>query len=161
MFEKVSVTDESSQHQTDKLVCIMCKRWCKNSLHVGITCKPCDEYTAAGTKMDRSFSNLKIVLSKHLISDAHQTSLTTEKNNELAKSKVKDGILKSMRHWAYFTLKSGLSLEQFPSLLATANVCGLELGDINHSRLFITQFLELIDIELVKKLHTGLKNKTM
>ena len=56
-----------------------------------------------------------------------------------------------MRNLAYFTIKSNLSFENFLSLLATVDFCGLNLGDINHSRTFITQFIELVDIELVKK----------
>ena len=56
-----------------------------------------------------------------------------------------------MRHISYFVLKSNLPFEQFPSLLATANCCGLELGDLNHSRYFIVKFLEVVNEELIKK----------
>ena len=56
-----------------------------------------------------------------------------------------------MRHLAYFTLHSNLPFEQFSTLLATVNKCGLNLGDINHTKEFIVPFLDLVNEELLKK----------
>ena len=66
-------------------------------------------------------------------------------------SSVKENIFQNMRHISYFVLKSNLPFEQFPCLLATANCCGLELGDLNHSCHFITKFLEVVNEELLMK----------
>ena len=64
-----------------------------------------------------------------------------------------------MRHLAYFTVKSNLPLEQFETFLATSHSCGLELGNINHSRLFVTKFLSLVDTQLISKTLSWFKDQ--
>ena len=101
--------------------------------------------------MEKWFTNVKQKLAQHLMTDSHNKAVSQEMKDAAETLKVKDQIFQSMRQLAYFGIKSNLPLDQFSSLLATVNTCGLDLGDINHSRTFITKFLELINIELVKK----------
>ena len=51
----------------------------------------------------------------------------------------------------YFTLKCKLPFNRFENYCATNVSCGLEIGNINHSRTFIQKYLSLINDELIKK----------
>ena len=67
----------------------------------------------------------------------------------LIKHKKKD-IMKSIRYLAYFTINSNLSFENYPQLLATVNSCDVPIGNINHSRHYITKHLTLVDNILIE-----------
>ena len=56
-----------------------------------------------------------------------------------------------MRQTAYFTIKCNIPFVQFENLCATNVACGMELGNINHSRKFINTFLQLVNNELIIK----------
>ena len=43
---------------------------------------------------------------------------------------------------------SSLSFAEYPQLLATANQCHVEIGDINHTRAFISKYCDYVDNEL-------------
>ena len=92
-----------------------------------------------------------------LKSDFHTNHVTTENEHTEKVFKFKAAIHNSMPHLAYFTLHSNLLFEQFSTLLATVNKCGLNFGDINHKKEFVP-FLDLVNDELLKKL-SGLITK--
>ena len=56
-----------------------------------------------------------------------------------------------MAHLSYFSLKSNLSFQQIENLIGTGGVCGLDVGDINHSSKYIIKFLSLSNICLINK----------
>ena len=41
-----------------------------------------------------------------------------------------------------------MSFSEYPQLLATANQCHVEIGDINHTNKFVTKYCDYIDKEL-------------
>ena len=141
----------------DSLICVVCKNRAKgtSSAKLGFSLVDGTEYSVweSGIKrpMSKSFSNLKQKIATHLESHVHINCVTAELEDRAKVYQTKDKIFRSMRQLAYFCLKSNLPFNQFESLLATANVCGLQLGDKNHSREFMLQFLNLVDTELIKK----------
>ena len=152
---------ERDANTQEILACKPCRKWKADRMsHHSVFHLPVDGSTysvwSSGKKlpMENWFSNFKASLRDHIMSDFHQKSLKEELNERTIVHKKKDEIFKTVRHMAYFSLKSNLPFEQFPSLLATTNACGLEIGDINHSRKFITNFLELLNSELEKKTAT-------
>ena len=152
MFE----IEQADDQESEKLVCKACKKWAKGpATKLGFDLVGGSTYSiwASGVKkpMEKWFSNMKQKLAQHLMTDAHHNALKTEMCHAAEILRKKDEIFKTMRHLAYLAIKSNLPLDQFPTLLATVNACGLELGNINHSRAFITQFLELVNVELIKK----------
>ena len=54
-----------------------------------------------------------------------------------------------MRHLLYFNLQSSLSFNEYPNLLATANRCAVEIGHINHSKLFMGLYCDYVSEELI------------
>ena len=101
--------------------------------------------------MTRTFSNLKTSLARHLETHTHKKAFEKELNEKIATDKTKEEIFNAMAHLSYFCLKSNLCLNQFENLMGTAGICGLELGDINHSKAFISKFMSLSNISLVNK----------
>ena len=152
IFE-VQTNDETEE---EYLTCLVCQ---KNSLNRkpgiiiegGSNYSVYNETTGMRNKCDRWFSNFKKKVVKHLKSSTHTNSVTVERQHIDKVCKLKADIHTSMRHLAYYTLHSNTPFEQFPILLATVNKCGVNLGDINHTRKFIVIFLELVNDELYKK----------
>ena len=138
----------------ESLVCVACQKHAKN-YRKGFDLEEGSNYSvwSSGIKlpMTKWFSNFKRKLMEHLQSNAHHKAVKDELKQSAVIFTTKEKIFKSMRHLAYFTLKSNLPFDQFPSLLATANCCGVELGDINHTRNFVVAFLDLVNAELVDK----------
>ena len=110
-----------------------------------------DQTTGVKNKLDKWFSNFKKKVVTHLNSAVHTNAVIAELKYNEKVCKLKAEIHSSMRHLAYFTIHSNLPFEQFPTLLATVNKCGLNLGDINHTRNFVTSFLELVNEEIFQK----------
>ena len=54
-----------------------------------------------------------------------------------------------MRYISYFAIKSELSFQNFPTLLATVIKCKVELGNINHSEYYIVKYLECLNRILI------------
>ena len=54
-----------------------------------------------------------------------------------------------MGHLFYFNLQSSLSFNEYPKLLATANRCAVEIGHINHSKLFMGLYCDYVSEELI------------
>ena len=109
--------------------------------------------------METWFSNVKYSVFCHLKTDSHNTFYKEHMKEKAIIHDKKEKIFKTMRHLAYFTVKSNLPLEQFETFLATSHSCGLELGNINHSRLFVTKFLSLVDTQLISKTVSWFKDQ--
>ena len=101
--------------------------------------------------MTKTFSNLKITLAKHVDSHIHKRAMEKELKERFVTDKTKQDIFNSMLHLSYYSIKSYTAFQQFENLIATAGICGLELGDINHSKWFIVKFMNLVDTCLIKK----------
>ena len=151
IFKIICDKEESSE----SLFCEPCKTWSKvqtTPIKLGHEGSMYSVWKSGIKRpMEKWFSNLKITIFRHLISDSHHRCVDSEFGFQAKNSSVKENIFQNMRHISYFVLKSNLPFEQFPSLLATANCCGLELGDLNHSRHFINKFLEVVNEELLMK----------
>ena len=70
--------------------------------------------------------------------------LKMKKTYHTSKHSVHDNV----RHLLYFSLKLSLSFSEYPQLLATANQCHVEIGDINHTNKFVTKYCDYIDKEI-------------
>ena len=101
--------------------------------------------------MTRTFSNLKVTVVRHVDSHIHKRACDKEFKERRVVDKTRQDILKSMMYLAYFSIKSNAPFQQFENLIGTGGMCGLELGDINHSRNFIVKFMNLLDVCLIKK----------
>ena len=122
MFE-IGLVQEGSD-SVEKLVCQPCKKHKQfDKTHkFGFVILDSNYSTmSSGIKrpMEKWFSNLKQHVVKHLNQNVHFKAYQAEMSEQAKISKVKDLVFNSMRHLSYFTLKSNLAFEQFPSLLAS------------------------------------------
>ena len=145
------------EDETEYMRCDICSKWANpiSSQKLRQELVEGSEYSVnqSGVKkpMSKAFSNFKLGLVKHIESQSHKQSLIKEKDYNFKYSNAKESIAVAMRQTAYFTIKCNLPFNQFESLCATNVYCGLELGDINHTRFFIDQFLDLVNNELIIK----------
>ena len=94
---------------------------------------------------NKSFSNLKIAIHKHLTKCQPNEKEQEEMKKMLSREKV---IGLRVARWAYTIFKNALPHEQFESLLLTSDLNGTDIGNINHSRFFVPKFLSNLYIEL-------------
>ena len=92
--------------------------------------------------MRKTFSNLKGTLAKHIESHIHRRAMEKELKECYVTDKTKQDIFNSMLFLSYYCIKSNIAFQQYENLIATAGICGLELGDINQSKRFIVTFLK-------------------
>lgn len=95
------------------------------------------------------FNNMKKSLLKHIKKETHLRNLEDSINKQNGEHNVKANIMKAMRNLSYFAIKSELSFQNFPILLATVNKCNIELGNINHSQYYIVKYLECLNRVLI------------
>ena len=144
---------------TEIMKCELCDKWSNSNSEqkLGIQLLEGSNYSVfdyeQGVKkaISKSFSNFKIILIKHIESQTHNKSLKHNHDFDTKNKRTKDAVSHSMRQMAYFTIKCNLSFNQFENYCATNFSCGLEIGNINHSRRFILTFLDLVSEKLVKK----------
>ena len=144
---------------TEMMKCELCDKWSNSNSEqkLGIQLLEGSNYSVfdyeQGVKkaMSKSFSNFKITLIKHIESQTHNKSLKHNHDFDTKNKRTKDAVSHSMRQMAYFTIKCNLPFNQFENYCATNFSCGLEIGNINHSRRFILTFLDLVSEKLVKK----------
>ena len=141
------------------LICGPCSKWgvgeSSSTSKSGIKLLDGSEYSVweTGLKrpMTRTFSNLKITVAKHVETHTHKRALEKEFKETIATNNTKKDIFNSMLYLSYFSVKSNLPFQLFENLFGTVGICGLELGDINHSVEFINKFMSLLDVCLIKK----------
>ena len=92
---------------------------------------------------------MKGALIKHLLKETHLKNVRDCKQTETKLNTMKTDIMMAMRNLSYFAVKSELSFENFPTLIATVNRCNVELGNINHSSYYITKYLKCLDQILI------------
>ena len=157
LIKNIFVIYKQTEDDTEFMKCQICSSWSNpnSAKSLGIHLVEGSEYSVfeKGIKhtMSQEFSNLKRTLIKHISCQTHQTSLKQEDDHNRKNKQLKKSISHSMRQMAYFTLKCKLPFNQFENYCATNVSCGLEIGNINHSRTFIQKYLSLINDELIKK----------
>ncbi|KAL5267744.1 hypothetical protein ACHWQZ_G004702 [Mnemiopsis leidyi] len=92
------------------------------------------------------FTRLKKVLRRH-ISDVpmHQAAVKKLEKREKEYGDTLAGIKSNLRYLVYYIIKTNIAFLNYPALLSTVSHCGLEIGNINHSRDFVSRILPLID----------------
>ena len=84
----------------------------------------------------------------HLNNVHHCDAVVEHFKNEKAYRTSKNVVHENVRNLLFFSLMSSLSFAEYPQLLATANRCHVEIGDINHTNLFISKYCNYIDNDL-------------
>ena len=147
------------EDDTEMMKCEICDKWSNSNSekNLGIHLVEGSNYSVfdyeQGVKnaMSKSFSRFKYILIKHLEGQTHHRSLKQNNDFDTKNKKIKDAVSQSMRQMAYFTIKCNLPFNQFENYCATNVSCGLEIGNINHTRRFILTFLQLVSEKLVAK----------
>ena len=125
MFELV---DKDSSSTEKILKCVACKKI--NDRLYNINVKNFDYKTLPGCKQPKWFGNMKSNLIAHLKREVHvkaaenhftELRLLTDKRKE---------IMKVMEYLAYFAIKTSMSFDDYPKLLATVNRSVLWLSKI-------------------------------
>ena len=98
--------------------------------------------------LHRWFIILKTTLITHLDNVHHCDAVVEHFKNEKAYHTSKNDVHDNLRSLLFFCLMSSLSFAEYPQLLATANQCHVEIGDINHTRAFISKYCDYVDNEL-------------
>ena len=100
--------------------------------------------------LEEWFINFKKGLSSHMETENHSKALKEyEKKVEEIRNEVEE-VKKSIRYLVYYLIRSNTAFLRFPELLAVASQCGLQIGNINHSRNFPPKILPLIDAVMLE-----------
>ena len=83
---------------------------------------------------NKRFQNMKKSLKRHL------QDCQLQPEDEAVQAKTKEAGM-AVARVAYTCLKEALPYSKFPKLLLTFNLCKVNIGNINHSREFITNYL--------------------
>ena len=92
---------------------------------------------------------MKTSLLRHIKKETHIRNVKDGLHNQTKLNSIKTDIIKAMRNLSYFTFKSELSFDNFPTLIATVIKCNVELGNINHSKYYIIKYLECLNQVLI------------
>lgn len=134
-----------------KLVCDACteynRKYANLNIFIGIYLEDPD-YRQCQDNQPRWFLNFKSNLISHLDTMNHDNAAQEFIRNSNTQRNSKDRVHENMRHILYFSLKSSLSFNEYPKLLATVNRCKAEIGHINHSRPFITKYCDYVGEEM-------------
>ena len=112
------------------------------------------------SNLESWFRIAKQSLVRHIQSDSHWTEKKgcAKKKEELDEEIEK--IKQTLRHLVYYVIKTNTAFLRFPTLLATAFQCGLQIGDINHTRDFARRILPLINDVLQENTKEWLHDQT-
>ena len=92
------------------------------------------------------FIRLKKVLRKHIADiPMHREAVKKLEKREKDYGDVLDGVKSNLRYLVYYIIKTNIAFLNYPALLSTVSHCGLEIGNINHTRDFVSRILPLID----------------
>ena len=138
--------DESDSPETvKKLVCMACTL--ESGQAIGFKIENTSFQKLPGVNQPRWFINMKSSLIRHLREYRHTVrAIQHLQERRLKVSKVE--VHNAMQHLLFFCLKSSLSFKQYPKLLATANRCKVQVGNINHSPWFIEKYCDMVGAEL-------------
>ena len=75
----------------------------------------------------------------------HHDSAVEYAKFERVKKSTRQEISKNMRNFSYFAIRTTQPFSQLPPFLATLNRCGPQLGNINHSKLYVTKYALPLD----------------
>ena len=137
--------DENKQFP--QLVCKLCedpKKPNKGKITVHGTC-----LSQENEKDDnRSFSNLKMKVARHLdeVCVKFKDGPESESHKKLKGRNKEVGL--NIAKIAYQMIKNGTPYSQFESQVLLQNLCGMDVGDLNHSRKFVPEFLKSLFEEI-------------
>jgi hypothetical protein len=135
--EKVCQFEYDEFKDGGKVNCIACEQSFKYSRSMTL------DFTTEKT-MSNQFSNLKIILRKHLKTAKHLKSVEDTEKKELLETKehsrnlavgIRNGKL------VYYLVKLGRPDTDYPLLVLINTANGADMGDINHSAYFVTKFI--------------------
>ena len=154
-FFEIIPNEEDTQKTSNFILLCKCCTGPSQKISAGINIKdphfkhePCGK----GDWQPSWFTNLKQILIRHVTGLRHEENAAEYAQRERQKLSSRQQIAVCMRHLSYFAAKTAMPFSQFSQFLATVNRCGVELGNINHSKWYITEFTLLLDNIL--KVHT-------
>ena len=103
------------------------------------------------------FITMKKVLVRHLVSKKHSEKFDDYENKVDELHNEIDNIKRTIRYFIYYLLRTNTAFIRLPELLAVAYQCGLNIGNINHSKDFPAKILPLVDGVLLEKTADWLK----
>ena len=127
------------------LVCHICPRANRKGILIRDKAYSCLE---SGQNMEQWFSKFKSILQIHLNSHNHNSAMESLLKKEEDFGELTESVKKVQDIWCILSAKNRyLILESSMSAVncRTAFQCGIEVGNIDHSRVFIPKLLPLID----------------
>ena len=104
-----------------------------------------DPFFVAGKVQPNWFTNFKRSVIRHVKLLSHEDNVNQFLKQKQINSSIRQQIAEHMRHLSYFATKTAMPFSQFGAFLATVNRCGVDLGNINHSERYITEYTMLLD----------------
>lgn len=98
--------------------------------------------------MERWFINAKKSLKRHLESPDHIEKHQCHQKKKIEEGNIVEQVEKAVRYLVYFIIRTNSAFLSYSKLLATVFQSGLEIGNINHSQIFPSKILRLIDAVL-------------
>ena len=125
----------------------------------GINCEDTSYNRNRGVAQPSWFINMKTAIERHVTKDIHIKHVRSSKAFQGKVEQKKLQIMDTMRNLSYFAVKSELSFSNFPLLLGTVSRCDVDLGNINHTRAYVTKYLECLNRVLMEDTSTWLQFK--
>ena len=138
--------EEYSEDELESECYLLCKICSRTSSKCGMLVVDREYACNYFDNLSPWFSRLKKVLRKHIADlPMHQAAVKELEKKEKEFGDVLDGTKANLRYLIYYIIKTNIAFLNYPTLLSTVFQCGLEIGNINHTRDFVSRILPLID----------------
>ena len=138
--------EEYSEDELESECYLLCKICSRTSSKCGMLVVDREYACNYFDNLSPWFSRLKKVLRKHIADlPMHQAAVKELEKKEKEFGDVLDGTKANLRYLVYYIIKTNIAFLNYPTLLSTVFQCGLEIGNINHTRDFVSRILPLID----------------
>lgn len=135
--DKIAEFDYEEFKDGGKVTCVVCNSSFKYSRNLILD-------FSAERKMSREFINLKLHLKDHLKTLKHQNKLKEAQKKEMIQTKEDSrSMAVGLRNGrlVYYQVKMGRPDTDYPLLVQMSVANGSDMGDINHSKAFVTKFI--------------------
>ena len=145
-FSIADKKEEYNEDEVDSECYLVCKLCSTSSSKCGILVQDREYVCNFFDSMEPWFVRLKKSVRKHITNfSSHQEAVNKlEKRNKEFGDEL-NGIKSNLRYLVYYIIKKNIAFLNYPALLSTVSHCGSEIGNINHTRDFVSRILPLID----------------
>ena len=143
----------------NKMYCQVCSSPRNLQAPKGIGFDDADYCQSVGSTMAQWFSNFKKVVVKHIDNGDHLECVAFKEAKIKKIMPLKAEMRIHLRYLAYYIIKTNTAFQLYPALLAVAERCKVYTGNINNSRIFLSDLTDYINKILTENTKKWFENQ--